>query len=152
MAGHGRRVIRPEDKIPIDGVVSAKWRDLVVEKDSAGGFQINRINYEICVTTALRERLRCKEIWVVGADRYRNPDEDLPQDFQERRADYYRDLGRSQDAQALDHAVRPVAGAARSRGGQGGARTPVADDGSDRRADGDRAANRLSERVLYFRR
>ncbi|TIS62302.1 Tn3 family transposase [Mesorhizobium sp.] len=97
----GRRVIRPEDKIPIDGVVPAKWRDLVVEKDSAGGFRINRINYEICVLTALRERLRCKEIWVVGADRYRNPDEDLPQDFEERRADYYRDLGRSQDAQAF---------------------------------------------------
>ena len=29
-----------------------------------------------CAT--LRERLRCKEIWVVGADRYRNPDDDLP--------------------------------------------------------------------------
>ena len=27
---------------------------------------------------ALREQLRCKEIWVVGADRWRNPDEDLP--------------------------------------------------------------------------
>ena len=26
---------------------------------------------------ALREQLRCKEIWVVGANRYRNPDEDL---------------------------------------------------------------------------
>jgi hypothetical protein len=97
----GRRVIRPEDKIPIDGVVPAKWRDLVMEKDGAGGFRINRINYEICVLTALRERLRCKEIWVVGADRYRNPDEDLPQDFDERRADYYRDLGRSQDAQVF---------------------------------------------------
>ena len=30
---------------------------------------------------ALRERLRCKEVWVAGADRYRNPDEDLPADF-----------------------------------------------------------------------
>jgi len=98
---NGRRVIRPEDKIPIDGVVPAKWRDLVVEKDGAGSFRINRINYEICVLTALRERLRCKEIWVVGADRYRNPDEDLPLDFEERRADYYRDLGRSQDAQGF---------------------------------------------------
>lgn len=51
--------------------------------------------------TALRERLRCEEIWVVGADRYRNPDEDLPQDFEERRVEYYRELGRSQDAGAF---------------------------------------------------
>src|SRR3546814_18072104 len=59
------------------------------------------INYEICVLTALRERLRCKEIWVVGADRYRNPDDDLPRDFETRRADYYRELGRSEDAGAF---------------------------------------------------
>ena len=29
----------------------------------------------------LRERLRCKEIWVEGANRYRNPDADVPQDL-----------------------------------------------------------------------
>jgi TnpA family transposase len=95
-----RRIIRPEDGVPLDGVVPPKWRDLILEKDPEGGVRVNRVNYEICVLTALRERLRCKEIWVVGADRYRNPDDDLPQDFEARRADYYRDLGRSQDARA----------------------------------------------------
>ena len=34
---------------------------------------------------SLREKLRCKEIWVEGADRYRNPDEDVPSDFSEKR-------------------------------------------------------------------
>jgi hypothetical protein len=38
---------------------------------------------------ALRERLRCKKIWVVGADRWRNPDEDLPHDFEAHRAAHY---------------------------------------------------------------
>jgi hypothetical protein len=33
----------------------------------------------------LRERLHCKEIWMVGANRYRNPDEDLPTDFEAQR-------------------------------------------------------------------
>lgn len=37
---------------------------------------------------ALRNRLRSKEIWVVDADRYRNPDDDLPQDFDANREDY----------------------------------------------------------------
>jgi TnpA family transposase len=97
----GQRIIRPDDGVPVEGVIPAKWRDLVVEKDADGGIRVNRVNYEICVLTALRERLRCKEIWVTRADRYRNPDEDLPQDFEERRAEYYRELGRSPDAAAF---------------------------------------------------
>jgi len=36
----------------------------------------------LSVLQALREKLRCKEIWVVGANRYRNPEEDLPADFE----------------------------------------------------------------------
>ncbi len=102
----GRRIIRPEDGVPIDGVVPPKWRDLILETDPAGGLRVNRANYEICVLTALRERVRCKEIWLAGADRYRNPDDDLPQDFEARRADYYRELGRSQDAGAFVAGLR----------------------------------------------
>ena len=51
------------------------------------------------VLEALREQLRCKEIWVVGANRYRNPDEDLPADFDENREDYYQALNLPLDAE-----------------------------------------------------
>ena len=47
---------------------------------------------------ALRDRLRCKEIWVEGADRFRHPDEDLPSDFSARRSDYYAALRQPMDA------------------------------------------------------
>jgi len=97
----GRRVVRLGDGVPVENVVPAKWRDLVLEKDRSGNLQVNCINYEICVLTALRERLRSKEIWVAGAERYRNPDEDLPRDFEERRAEYYRELDRDRDARAF---------------------------------------------------
>jgi hypothetical protein len=59
----------------------------------AGRQHVNRLTYEICVLEALRERLRSKEIWVVGANRYRNPDEDLPTDFAAKRKDHYTALG-----------------------------------------------------------
>lgn len=100
MIDDGRRIIRREDGVPIEGVVPAKWRDAVIDDG-----RINRISYELCVLTALRERIRCKEIWVVGADRYRNPDEDLPKDFDERRAAYYAELGLGMDAKAFTAAI-----------------------------------------------
>jgi TnpA family transposase len=69
--------------------VPLAWRDRVIHQTPNGEVRINRINYEVCVFQKLRERLRCKEIWVEGAYRYRNPDDDLPQDFDTRRGTYY---------------------------------------------------------------
>jgi hypothetical protein len=46
--------------------------------------------YEAVAFQALRDRLRCQEIWVVRADKWRKPDEDLPQDFEARRTENYR--------------------------------------------------------------
>jgi hypothetical protein len=45
-----------------------------------------------------QDTLRCKEIWVIGANRYRNPDEDLPTDFELRREEYYQALKLPLDA------------------------------------------------------
>jgi TnpA family transposase len=80
------------DDIPVVGVVKSKRFDTVIEQDKDGDDRINRINYEIEVLQALRERLRSKEIWVVGACRYRNPDEDLPGDFSSNSDAYYEAL------------------------------------------------------------
>jgi len=77
------------DDVPIQGVIRKGWRDIIVETDRQGQERVNRISYELCVLQALRERLRSKEVWVVGAHRYRNPDEDLLQDFEPKRAEYY---------------------------------------------------------------
>jgi TnpA family transposase len=92
-AASRQRYIPGDVIVPIDGVVRPLWRDAVVDTDAKGRQRINRLTYEICVLEALRERLRAKEIWVVGADRYRNPDEDLPADFAEKRTIHYAALG-----------------------------------------------------------
>jgi hypothetical protein len=97
----GQRYFTLEEGVPIDGVVRSGWKELVLEKDKGGTDRINRINYEIAVLQALRDRLRCKEIWVVGADRYRNPDEDFPSDFEAKREPYYQALGQPRDVDAF---------------------------------------------------
>jgi TnpA family transposase len=81
-----------EKEVPLDGVVRGLWHEAVIEKDAQGRQRVNRITYEICVLEALRDQLRCKEIWLAGANRYRNPDEDLPADFEVQRKPYYEAL------------------------------------------------------------
>lgn len=98
----GRRLLHVGDGVPVDGVIPVKWRDVVI----AAGGRINLIDYELCVLKALRERIRAKEIWVIGADRHRNPDDDLPKDFDARRTEYYADLGLSMDARAFTAAIK----------------------------------------------
>ncbi|WP_223070530.1 DUF4158 domain-containing protein [Paenibacillus caui] len=89
------------EDIPIDGVIRAGYKDIVLEKDDKGQDRINRINYEISALQALRDKLRCKEVWVEGSSRYRNPDEDLPRDFEERREENYKALNQPLDAEAF---------------------------------------------------
>ncbi len=90
-----RQITYPEQEIvPIRGVIRPGWQSMVVETDGEGRPRINRINYEMGVLTSLRDRLRSKEIWVEGADHFRNPDTDLPQDFDTQREHYYGALDR----------------------------------------------------------
>lgn len=94
------------EDVPIDGVISAQMQDLLLEEGPNGTERINRINYEIAVLQALRAQLRCKEIWVEGAERYRNPDDDLPADFDRRRAAYYDALELPQDSEVFIASVQ----------------------------------------------
>ncbi|KTC67855.1 hypothetical protein [Legionella bozemanae] len=55
--------------------------------------KINRFHYEVAVLESLREKLRCKLIWIEGAYRYRNPDDDLPADWETSREARYLQLG-----------------------------------------------------------
>ena len=98
-AGSTARSYPKDETIPIDGVVPPGWKFLVVREDERGRERVDRVGYEVCALKALREALRNREIWVVGADRYRDPDEDLPKDFDEKREDYYAELGQPLEAE-----------------------------------------------------
>ncbi len=96
----GRRVVSEND-IPA-GIIPGKWRSAVIDENG----RVNVVSFELCMLTQLRERIRAKEIWIEGADRYRNPDDDLPGDFDTRRDAYYTGLGLSQDAKSFVAGVK----------------------------------------------
>ncbi|MEO0521194.1 MAG: Tn3 family transposase, partial [Cyanobacteria bacterium P01_A01_bin.116] len=81
-----------ETEVPMEGVLSAEWQESVMVTGKGGEPEIDRASYELGVLRTVREKLRCKELWVEGAKRYRNPDDDLPQDFEAKRKQYYHDL------------------------------------------------------------
>jgi TnpA family transposase/flagellar biosynthesis chaperone FliJ len=89
-----RQFYGEEEEVPLDGVVPKEWQDAVLEPDAKGQPRVNRINYEMHTLHALRERVRCKEIWVPGAQRYRNPEDALPADFADQRTLYYQALNK----------------------------------------------------------
>jgi hypothetical protein len=84
-AGATLRYYPPEESVPVHRGLSGDWQELVYSTDQRGHRRVVRMVYEICTFQALRDQLRCKEIWVVGADEWRNPAQDLPIDFEERR-------------------------------------------------------------------
>jgi hypothetical protein len=82
----------------------------VYRTDDRGRQRVVRSAYEIGTFQALRDRLRCKEIWVEGADRWRNPDDDLPADFEDRRGEHYAALRKPLDPTAFIEQLRDELG------------------------------------------
>lgn len=87
----------PTERVPIDGVVPREWRNAVIDDAR----RVQRVAYELCVLRSLRDALRRREIYVAGATRWRNPEDDLPADFAENRALHYDALRQPLDATAF---------------------------------------------------
>ena len=85
------------ERVPMAGVVPHGWQDAVVDERRG----VERIPYELCVLTALRDALRRREIWVVGAARWRDPETDLPADFEVNRDVHYAAIRKPLDATAF---------------------------------------------------
>ncbi|NUP03671.1 MAG: Tn3 family transposase [Nonomuraea sp.] len=83
---------RRGEVVPEHRGTAGDWEDLGFKKDKRGRRRVGRMVYEIVTFQALRDALRCKEIWVVGARSFRDPEEDLPKDFAARRVENYAEL------------------------------------------------------------
>ena len=81
------------DTVPRVGVVPAAWRDAVVD----GRGRVERVPYELCVLVALRDAIRRREVFVDGAGRWCDPENDLPADFEVMRETHYEALRKPLD-------------------------------------------------------
>jgi hypothetical protein len=97
-----RRFYGPETHVPLDGVVPTAWRDAVVDEQG----RIDRIPYELCVLVALRDAIRRREIYIEGAYRWRDPENDLPGDFEASRDVHYAALRQPLDPREFINSLR----------------------------------------------
>lgn len=99
------------ETVPFDGVVPKAWRKAVVdEKD-----RIERIPYELCVRWRCEDALRHREVYVAGAGRWRNPEDDLPADFEASRDVHYAELRQPLDPSEFIADLHQCMGAALER-------------------------------------
>ena len=79
-------------KLPIEGVIDKEDQDLIYSVNEKGEKAVDEHKYRVLMLRKLHKRTKTKEGWVPGANKFRNPDEDLPANFEEKRTDYYADL------------------------------------------------------------
>ncbi len=81
--------------------VREEWRKAVVDERG----RVERIPYELCVLVALRDALLRREIRVPGANRWQNPEDDLPPDFEDYRGVHDDAIRQPQDPQNFIEAL-----------------------------------------------
>lgn len=75
------------EEVPLE-IVTSSWQATVFE-DAEGSRKVNRKGYELCVLHKLEKALKCKEVWLEGGNAFRNPNDDLPSDWDAKREHYY---------------------------------------------------------------
>ena len=77
-----------EDNVQVVGVVPGSWAGALVDERG----RIERIPYELCLLVSLRDALRRREIFVAGARKWRDPEDDLPKGIDVTRELHYESL------------------------------------------------------------
>lgn len=78
------------NKIPIEGLINKNDREFVLGfKEGSTTPTILRKDYEYAIFKYLRDGLKTKAVWLEGAFKYRNPEHDIPKDFEANKEYYY---------------------------------------------------------------
>lgn len=80
------------EKLPIEGVIDKEDKELIYNVDDAGNKSVDEGKYRVFMLRKLDKRTKTKESFVPGAKKFRDPDDDLPADFENKRAQYYANL------------------------------------------------------------
>ncbi len=89
--------IQAQENIPAINQIGPLWRPLVDTEDKQSPFNI--FAFVLAIFECIEKELGCKNIWIEGAYRYRNPCSDFPDDFDDNKAYYYKLLDLPEDVE-----------------------------------------------------
>jgi TnpA family transposase len=94
------------ETIPAIAEIAPLWLPLVgsLAEDEPSPFNV--FAFELAIFERIEKELGCKNIWVEGAYRYRNPVKDFPKDFDTNKAYYYKFLDLSEDVEVFIATLR----------------------------------------------
>ena len=79
-------------KPPLKDIVPDNWYSMVVIEGTTE-IKVNKYNYELAVFEQLKDILDFKGIWADKSYQYRNPQKDIPKDFDDKKEEYCKMLG-----------------------------------------------------------
>jgi TnpA family transposase len=79
-------------KPPLKDIIPDNWSSMVVIDDN-DDIKVNKYNYELAVFEQLKDIIDFKGIWVDKSYQYRNPQRDIPKDFDDKKEEYCNMLG-----------------------------------------------------------
>ncbi|TCN29270.1 TnpA family transposase [Kribbella orskensis] len=85
------------EHVPTHRATTGDWSSLIYRTDTRGRDRVHSDGVRGRDLPGAARAVRCKEIWIVGADSWRNPEQDLPADFDQHRAENYRELRKPLD-------------------------------------------------------
>ena len=94
-----------DEKIVVEGLVYTK--DIpFVQVTIDNKILVNRKSYEYAILKVLRDKLKTKEVWIVGGFKYRDPKLDTPTDFDENQEYYYGILNQPISSQTFNQSLK----------------------------------------------
>lgn len=87
-------------EVPFQQALNPSWLPFIQIKQHPDDceFHLNEYAFELAIFEHLAKELRCKNIWVEGAYRYRNPLDDFPKNFDDNKQYYFHLLDLPEDA------------------------------------------------------
>jgi len=77
------------ETVAIDGLINAKEMEFICKIGDDKKVIVSRKDYEYAIFKVLRDKLKTKEAWIVGAFKYRDPECDIPKYFDDNKEYYY---------------------------------------------------------------
>ena len=91
-----------KENSPVKGVIKKSHEKVISQNNN----EINKADYELGVLDSLKDKIKLKEIFIKEANMFKDPDKELPQDFEKKKEEYFKEINQPLDVKKFINAVK----------------------------------------------